>query len=331
MRIFWKTAQTLSVATALFLVALLWISPRNGLFITWNVLIPIVPAALIVFPRVWRNVCPVAVVSQLPALLFPENPPRRIPANMKWGGTLVAIALFLIIVPTRLTLLNHSGAALAVFVLAVVVVALVTGAIYSGKSGWCATICPVHVVEEIYGQYPLLDMPHAHCTTCTACVNSCPDLNSTRSFNKLTTPVTTSPERSESSTAIALLRTPLGIFALAFPGFILGYFTAGDNYSLVAAYLWIFLWCVVSLLVFAALYLLLRYRRKLLFLVSAATALFLYYWFSVPAVALAASKEFGIGSTPDSIINLVRAGIVLLIGIWLAQAVRSDAHKAVLQ
>jgi hypothetical protein len=323
MKTFWRISQTLSVLTALFLVGLLLVDARDGLYITWNVLIPIVPAVLLIFPKVWRNVCPVAVVSQLPIHFRKEKPGRSV-VNAKWGGTLMAVIAFLAIVPTRLALLNQNGTALAVFVLAVVVIALVTGAIYSGKSGWCSTICPVHPVEQIYGQQPLLDVPHAHCTTCTGCIRTCLDLDSTKSFDRLTTPRSADYRRSDDLPLNELLRTPMGIFASAFPGFIFGYFTADADYSLVTIYLWILMWCAASLALFTAIYLLVRLRRQTVLRWSAAVALVLYYWFSVPAVASATSSQFGTAAAPGWIIDLMRLLALLLVAVWLVKALRNS-------
>ena len=169
--LWWRAAGAASVSIAVTVVALLVFEPELGLFVTWKLLVPIVPALLLVAPEVWRNLCPIAVVHQLPAVLRRPGTRRLSPRTRK-AAPAVAALLFFAIVPLRLTVFNDHGPALAGFVLGVLAIALLGGVLFSGKSGWCATFCPVLPVERLYGQRPVLPVEHAHCESCSGSMNA---------------------------------------------------------------------------------------------------------------------------------------------------------------
>lgn len=307
----WRLAQIASVATAVMILTLLVFSPDLGLFMTWGVLVPAVPALLLVAPQVWRNVCPIAVVHQLPSAAGRAGT-RRLRPRARAAAPFVAAFLLFAIVPLRPALLNQNGPALAGFVLAVLAVALVCGALYAGKSGWCATWCPVHPVERLYGQQPLLPVAHAHCTSCSACVRSCHDLRPSHSFEALL----------GRSASPSLLRTPTGLFAAGFPGFVLGYFTRPATAGLAATYLWIAAFVVVATLVFATTERVARVHPRTLGRVAAALAVAVYYWFTVPQTAHAAHLLFDV-PIPSAGTTIVRAIFLLLPGVWLVRRTSS--------
>ena len=45
-------------------VAILWLTPDLGLQLFWGLIIPVVPALLIVAPGLWRQVCPMAFLNR---------------------------------------------------------------------------------------------------------------------------------------------------------------------------------------------------------------------------------------------------------------------------
>ena len=130
----WKVAKTASVGAAVMVVLLLIIAPQIGLFVTWKLLVPLVPLLLLIAPEVWRNLCPIAVVHQLPASLGLGGY-RRFSARVQRMAPAMAALLFFAIVPMRLTLFNSNGTALAIFVASVLVFALAGGLMFFGKSG----------------------------------------------------------------------------------------------------------------------------------------------------------------------------------------------------
>ena len=64
----WHALRVLSVAAAAGLAVLLVLRPEQGLFLLWQLVIPIVPAVFLVAPGLWRNACPLAALNQLPRL-----------------------------------------------------------------------------------------------------------------------------------------------------------------------------------------------------------------------------------------------------------------------
>ncbi|MEX0892613.1 MAG: hypothetical protein WEB88_10620 [Gemmatimonadota bacterium] len=297
----------MSVLAAVVVVVLLVLRPGAALWLTWDVLIPAVPLLLLVAPGVWRNLCPISVVHQLPATLG-ARPARRLARPAQAWAPAVAAALLFLIVPLRLVLFNDSGPALALFVVSVLVVALVGGLLYAGKAGWCATFCPVLPVERLYGQAPPVQADHAHCATCTGCIAGCYDLGAGRSMAHAV-----GNRRGE-----PLYRSPMGIFAAAFPGFVLGYFTAPEAPTVLQAYGWILSVAAGGAVLLMAFQALVRIGTLSMTRIAAALAIGLYYWFTVPAVAAAAHEMLAIPAAPAAGIIAARTFFVLVAAGWLA-------------
>ncbi len=313
----WRIAQTIAVLAALAVVGLLLIRPHTGLLLTWDVAIPLIPFTLLLAPRLWRNLCPIATLSQIPIGLSARHR-RSFPLNAKRGSTVISMLLLGIIVPLRLTVFNSNATALALFTVSVIVLALVGGIVFNGKSGWCSSICPVYPVERLYGQRPVLEVPHAHCPVCTGCVRSCFDLQPERSIGAITQP---GARRHQPVRRPTLLGTPVGWFAAAFPGFVLGYFTTTAGASLAETYLRMAAFCIASIGALCSAELLLGARRVMLLRTSAAMAAAIYYWFTIPAIDVAlfdASPQAASGSMS---VAAIRSALLLVIGIWLLRAV----------
>ena len=305
MNLYWRLAQGLSVAAALGAVTLLVLREDLGLFLTWDVLVPLVPASLLLAPQVWRNLCPIAVVHQLPVHLG-RGGTRRLPARVQRAAPAVAAGLFYLIVPLRHSVFDVSGPALAAFVVAVLVVAFAGAVLVTGKGGWCATFCPVLPVERLYGQQPVLDAPHAHCTDCTGCIRSCYDLKPERSMDELV--------RGRGGRT-GVLRRPMGLFAAAFPGFVLGYFTAGEG-DVAGVYAWILAHAAASAFLFAAVQRATGASERTAVRVPAAVAAGLYYWFAVPSIAGAAHEVLAL-APPPAVVRGAQVVFVALAAFWL--------------
>lgn len=310
----WRAAQAFSVLVAVVVVVLLAVRPEVGLFVTWSVLIPIVPVLLLVAPQVWRNLCPIAVINQIP-MTRGIGAGRRLSVRTQRLAPAIAGGLFFVIVPLRLTIFNEVGWALAAFVAVVLVVAALGGLAINGKGGWCATFCPVLPVERMYGQTPLVKAPHAHCDTCTGCIRSCYDLIPERSIKQFL-----KPQGGGSS----LLKSSTGVFAGAFPGFVLGYFTAGPGADLgiTIPHIWIFLVSAMSLAVVSAVQRITRAEATSATRVSAALAMAIYYWFTVPASFAAAHRVLAVPQPGALAVTLVQAAFLGLIVAWFIVGVR---------
>lgn len=323
----WRVAQVTSVLVAVGVVTLLAFRPSLGLFLTWDVLVPVVPLTLLVAPQLWRNLCPIAAVSRVPAGLRREGR-RRLGRRANDYAPLIAAVLLFAIVPLRLTIFNDNGPALAVFVLAVLTVALAGAFLYRGKSAWCATFCPVLPVERLYGHRPLLEPPHAWCADCSACVRACYDLDARRSLDQLTgnrsrRGANGNGDTHATSDGLAPLhRTWMGLFSAAFPGFVFGYFTA-PNHGVVANYVWILGTAALSLLLLVAAAAAAEVPTRWMLRISAAGAAAIYYWFTVPTVALDAHELLALPPAAPAGIALARAVFLTVAAYWLLRADRS--------
>lgn len=302
----WRAAQAAGlVATLVLLVALVrW--PEVALFALWNLLIPLVPASLLIAPDLWRNVCPLATLNTAANGLLGR---RRLGNGWVVGTGAAGMVLLGVLVPARRFLLNTDGLALAVTVGLVGLVALTLGAVFDLKAGFCNAICPVLPVERLYGQRPFVRLGNPRCRPCTLCTQvGCIDLSPTKSIAQ-----TLGPERRTTH----WLRTPFGVFAAAFPGFVLGYFTLSDGTWAMApaVYQHVALWSLVSFLTVAGAVQLWRLPAGRAMPTLAALAVGLYYWFT-PAVIV---PELGGG---EAMVMSVRMLLLSLVVVWWFRATR---------
>ncbi len=309
---FWRVVQWLGVIATALLFAGLLAYPDRTLQLFWGVVIPLLPATFLVSPLLWRNVCPIATLNMFGngrfrrRLLEPASIPRT---------SLMSICLFGVMVPARHFLFNESGIALVVATLLVLSTALVMGSFYDAKSGFCNTLCPVLPVEKLYGQHPLISIGNPRCTTCRLCTpRGCIDLSPMKSIEKVVSPA----HRSH-----AWLRTPLGFFAAALPGFIAGYFTAaGPSWSdAIPVYLHIGAGALISYAFFAGLIFLFKWKASRALIILGAVSISLYYAFAAPQMA----STLGLGSTA---MWAIRIGAFLLIGAWFWRASRNGIRIA---
>lgn len=172
----WIAARVIVVGITLALAMLLIVQPELGLKLFWGLAVPLVPALLVIAPGLWRQVCPMATMNQLPRL---ANFGRALdlPAGLKSAAFGIAVALFVGAVALRVPLLNHSGAVVGIGLVAVLLLAFAGGTVFKGRSGWCGTFCPLAPVQRIYGQAPLIVVKNGYCNPCVGCQKSCYDFN----------------------------------------------------------------------------------------------------------------------------------------------------------
>lgn len=269
--------------------------PDLALDVLWNVLIPVVPAVLLISPMVWRNTCPLATANMLGNGLIANRKPA---VGLALAFLAVGTVLFYVLVPARRIVFNTNGPFLAVTILAVVVLALVMGMLFDKKAGFCNAICPVLPVERIYGVRPLIGSANDRCPKCTACISACIDLSTARSLKQITR--NNGQERH-------WVTTPFGVFAAAFPGFVFGYFQLSDGGfgNAVSVYMTILMWAAVSLITFGAVGSALKLELESLLVLVAPVAAGLYYWYASPAVA----ETLRIG-TGGGVLRVLFLGIV---------------------
>jgi len=318
----WPVLQTIAVVAALAMVGVLFLWPDTGLMITWKLLIPLVPLSLLLTPRLWRNLCPIATLSQLP-LRLGIGGARRFPLRAARGAAVVAAIGLFVLVPLRHPLLDQSGTALGIFVLLVVVTAVAGGMVFDAKSGFCASICPVLPVERLYGQSPLFNVNHAHCSVCTACVRDCIDINERRSIENVASPG--GIRSRDDARPVQIHLTPMGAFALSFPGFILGFFTVDTGASTLLIYGWMAAFAALSYAIFAAAYSIGPTPARWALTISGALAFSVYYWFTVPKIANAVAGLGGTNEAASFVIVLGRLAIAAIVIYWLQRAFRQPA------
>ncbi|KAA0215823.1 MAG: ferredoxin [Leptolyngbya sp. PLA3] len=285
----WRLVQAVLVAVGISIVVLLFVLPKVGLILLWDVLIPAAPALLAVCPGLWRNICPLGTVSQFPRHLrrggkFRASSSTR--AALAGGSVL----LLLVLVPARHVGLDDAGWISGLTLIAVGLIALAMGALFAGKSGWCSGLCPVHPVERLYGQRPAMTLSNAHCATCIACVEPCPD--STPSMSPL------------HARGTGLERAAGILMAGGFVGFVWGWYQVKPTADMPVAERWFnaYAWplgaMLVSLIFFVAL------RKALpssaqgwLGRCFAAGAVSVYYWYKLPAL-------LGLGGSGTVLVDL---------------------------
>jgi ferredoxin len=175
-RALWWVLRAAVLAVTLAMVALLWLKPPLGLELFWGLAIPVLPAVLVVAPGLWRQVCPMATLNQLPRSLG-RGLARDLPDAWKRWSFAIAVGLFVGAVALRAPWLNRHGLAVAAGVLAVLAAALALGGIFKGRSGWCGTFCPLGPIQRNYGQAPLVLVRNGYCEPCVGCQKNCYDFN----------------------------------------------------------------------------------------------------------------------------------------------------------
>ena len=288
----WRIAQILVWLVAIFIIFNLIFFPPLGNLLFWNVLITIAPALLVVAVGLWRNICPLASMSQFPRHMgFSKD--KKIPLVQSGKLNLIAVIALFVIAPLRHVIFDVNELATAGLLVSVGIIAFILGALYEGKSVWCSGLCPVYPVEKLYGMNNRFSLPNAHCNTCTRCVTPCPD--STPGMHPLTSTRT-------------IYHKMAGLLMVgAFPGFVWGWFqvpaytgTIGIE-ELVAIYKF----PLLGLIVTGVLFLVLKrfFKLEVLIAIFSATAVSCYYWFRLPAL-------LGFGIFPGSGMLVDLSGIL---------------------
>jgi nitrite reductase (NADH) large subunit len=339
----WRATQAASVMGMCALLWLLIFEPQVGLFLTWWVLVPLIPLILLYVPHLWRNACPIAVLHQLPAMAGKGGRRRLSIRTHRWAPGIAALALFFIL-PLRHLIFNDHGPALAAFLVAVLALAVGGGLLFVGKSGWCSTFCPLGPVEKLYGQDPWFYPSRAHCPSCVGCTKACFDLKGGQAVGELLGAAPTEQRKRGSGSALnsvdndagdkeeipgpTLLGTPTGIFAGAFPGFVLGFFAVDPTAGAGILYLHFATFALASLALMVLAQRLFHKDLGATARTAAALAAAIYYAFAVPG-AIQAMEGIWVGGPLPSWVTW--AGQGLLIGLvvrwWLGPGSREKVES----
>lgn len=300
----WRTAQWIGLGLTVVLLVALILVPGPALHILWDMVIPLLPAVFLVNPVIWRNVCPLATLNELTSGRRTDGSIDGVLLRRAWT---LGIVLLFVMVPARRFLFNEGGIPLAATVTAVAVLALIGGAVFARRAGFCGTICPVLPVEKLYGQSPIASVGSARCADCTRCTSGgCIDLAGPKAI-----PQTLGPQRREAT----WVRTSFGAFAAAFPGFILGYFTTpnGPLASAATVYPRVLGASVASYVVIAVLALVLSVRAAIAMPLLGASALGAYYWYASKTLVDAYQL-------PSGAIPVLRVVIGMVLVWWVMRA-----------
>jgi nitrite reductase (NADH) large subunit len=265
----WLVAQALAVTGVAALCVLLVARPAVGLQVLWRAILPVLPLLWVVAPGVWRNSCPLAATNQLPRRIGIGRATAP-PAWLREAGFVVAVALFLILVPSRKVLFDRSGPASALLLIGAMAGAMAGGLLVRGKGGWCSSVCPLLPVQRLYGQTPFVTVPNSHCRPCVGCAKNCYDFNPRVAY------------QADLHDGDPRWTAPRKFFVGCFPGVVLGFnlVTPPPAAGPVRFYLAFFAVVLVSAGSFFALDALVRLRVSVLAVSYGAAALCTYYWFS---------------------------------------------------
>lgn len=306
-RVFWNGSKLLVFVATLAVIAGLFFRAELTLDILWFILIPILPLTFLLNPGMWRGVCPLATANMIGS----SRAQREVSGPWLYRTAAIGIVLLLALVPARRFLLNTDGTVLAIVILAVTVLAFAMGWLVKAKGGFCNSICPVLPVEKLYGQSPLFGVRNARCVPCNHCTaKGCHDVD----------PLSAARHAAGNGAGPrAWMKTPFGLFAASFPGFIYGYFQLGDV-SLSGAlmvYATILGWAVASLLLFIVMTLVLRIRVHRLLPFLGALSVGIYYWYAAPA----SFDAFGLSGG-----EVVKWAMLAFIAFWLYRALKRSTR-----
>jgi NADPH-dependent 2,4-dienoyl-CoA reductase/sulfur reductase-like enzyme/ferredoxin len=255
-------------------VYLLFFKPEVGLVLFWQLLIPLLPLSFAIVPGVWRNICPMALLNQLPRT-FGISKEKTLPENLKKVALYTSVITFIIFVLYRHPILNHNGVYLGLVLLSALILALVGGLIYKGRSGWCGTFCPLAPIQKAYGHAPLMLVKNGYCDPCLGCQKNCYDFNPRAAvFSDLNDVDFWWSEKRK-------------FFIALLPGLIVAFFNT--NYSAEMTLFQYFLSMLTPMATSVGLFYILHnllntgfYKLASLF---SMTALSLFYWYGTPVVA----------------------------------------------
>ena len=217
----WRIAQACGLTGLVVLMSGLVLLPDLTMTVLWFGLIPALPIVLLIAPRSWRNICPLATLETLASR---SGRPRMPSPSWHRHAPTVGILLFGALVPARAILFDSSAPSVLGVALLASLIAVATGLLFRWKAGFCNAFCPMLPVERLYGQAPLLEVANGRCGACTQCTPAgCFDLTPRKSIAQLLGRARKNDD---------WLRTPFGLFATSFPGVILGYWIVSVSASI---------------------------------------------------------------------------------------------------
>jgi len=309
--------------------------PETALPLFWELVVPLVPLAFLTLPGLWRNLCPMATINQLPRLMRISRA-LPLPDWLERHGFAIGMIAFFVISSTRPLGLEEHSQALLLLLGAVLTLPLVGGLLFAGKSGFCGSICPLRPLQGVLAQAPLAKVANSHCSPCVGCSTNCPDLKPETGFRD--------DLRGEEDRAGRYRR----IFAAVLPGYVLALHTLPTASSSIAEagprlvaldalaaaptsaaemYPRLVIVMLASLGAFFALDALTRLGVERISALFGAAAFAIFYWFNVPVLAESVGDLVG-GSPPAWVLWEGRLLGIALAGGWLIRRLRRVQAQA---
>ncbi|MFQ3613265.1 MAG: cyclic nucleotide-binding domain-containing protein [Cyanobacteriota bacterium] len=183
-----------------------------GAPIFWGLVVPSAILILLIFGHdLWRRICPLSFVSQIPRALGIQRKVTkgkraevpRVNAESWLGKNYLYVQLgwFFLGLNARLLGINNDRGLLLGWLLITLAAAITVGFLYGGKS-WCNYFCPMAPVQKIYGEPRALLAQPAHTSdskitqsmcrsvepdgseksACVACQSPCIDIDAERTY-----------------------------------------------------------------------------------------------------------------------------------------------------
>ncbi len=302
----WRAVRVVSVAVYLALVTGLFVRPAGALFAFFQVIVPLLPLVFFVAPGLWRNICPLAAVNQAPRV-FGFTRAFTPPAWMRRHGFVIAFVLFFGITSARIAVFNTNGRATGILLAATIASAFLGGVLFTGKSGWCSSICPLLPLQRAYGQTPFVRVPNSHCQPCVGCTKNCYDYKPQVAY------------QADMRDADSNWVSPRKLFVAALPGFVLGFFTlaASNHLETAQVYERLAVYSAGGIASFYLLDALLPVTSRMLTAIYPTAAINIFYWYA--GVVLADSFRTVTGAAIPWIRWPIRAIVLVLTLIWIAR------------
>ena len=277
--LWWYPLRLLFFSSILFVLACHSLGHAwSGVFL-WGICVPLLPLVFLAMPGLWRNLCPLAAINQIPRALRLSFQ-WKLPSFLMRSTFAFSGLAFFLLVSLRPILLEPNYNALLLALSAFALLAFSGGVLFKGKSGWCGTICPLAALQKAYGQAPFLVVPNSFCKTCVACQKNCYDFNPRPSLLE---------DLRDPNHRYLLHRY---VFLGMLPGLLYGFFSyRGLAEESTATY---FRMLISSVLLSGGLYFFLSSYAPIsgyrLALCSLCASLGIFYWFSIPNLFLSLSS-----------------------------------------
>ena len=296
----WWFLRAITLVITLVQIFLLFFKPEVGLVLFWQLLIPILPLSFAIAPGIWRNICPMAFLNQLPRT-FGFSKEKTLSNRLRNVALYISITAFIIFVLLRQPLLNSNGTYLGLILAAALVISFLGGIVYKGKSGWCGTFCPLAPIQKAYGHAPLMLVKNGYCESCLGCQKNCYDFNPR---------ATVLSDLNDSNTWWSEKRK---FFIALLPGLIIAFFNSQyqESQSLISYLSYMFLVMGVSIGIFYILHNIFNINFYKLSSFFSMVALSIFYWYGTPILAKGIHNLLGI-QVPDIFISTVQYAVILI-------------------